>query len=341
LWRNGPIDRRRAELVRAEAQTTIAEAALQLQRLEASQQAIQRYWDWVAAGQQVAIARRWLNLARKRDADLATGIRTGALPALERQENERAIQQREGYLAQAERGLERSAIALSLFLRDEKGSPRLPSPAQLPPELPPARHLSEALVQADLTAVAALRPEPRQVEAQLEQARVDLALAENQLAPALDLSFQGSQDLGAGQVGRATPELEAGVLVDVPLIARTPRGKIAQSQAKVKGLEAKLRFAQDKARAGVKDAASAVVAATRRAVAAKGERDVAERLAVLEAERLRLGEGSLFIVNLREQAAADAAVREAIALGEHQRARVVYETSAGRIPTGDTPQQDG
>jgi hypothetical protein len=47
----------------------------------------------------------------------------------------------------------------------------------------------------------------------------------------------------------------------------------------------------------------------------------------------------MFIVNLREQAAAEAAVREAEALGEHQRARVSYETAAGRIPTRDASPQ--
>jgi outer membrane protein TolC len=331
LWRNGAIDRRRADLARAEAAVEAAGAQLRTQRLEAARQAVGRYWDWVTAGQRVAVARRWLTLAQRRDADLGAAVRAGALPALERQENERAVQQRVGYVAQVERGLEQAAIEVSLFWRDAAGSPRLPEPARLPTHLPPATPLPEAVLRADMAAAVGARPEPRRLEAVLTQARIELALAENQLAPAVDVSVLGSQDLGAGDPGRATPELEAGLSLEVPLLARTPRGRIAQASAAVAGLEAQLRFQRDRVQAEVRDAASAVAATARRAEAAGRERGVAERLAAAEAERLRLGEGSLFLVNLREQAAAEAGVREAEALGEHQRARALYEAAVGRL----------
>ncbi|MEB3196616.1 MAG: TolC family protein, partial [Candidatus Sericytochromatia bacterium] len=321
LWRNGPIDRRRADLLRAEAAVDVAQAQLRIQQLEAARQAAVRYWDWVAAGQRAAIARRWLQLAQRRDADLAAAVRAGALPALERQENERVVQQRLGQLAQAERGLEQAAIELSLFWRDEGGAPHLPEAARLPGVLPPAQAIASGALQADLTAALGLRPEPQRLQALLTQARVELTLAENQLAPAMDLSLAGSQDLGAGDPGRATPELEAGVSLEVPLIARTPRGRIAQAEAQVVGLEAQARFVRDRVQAEVRDAGSGVRAAVRRAEAARREREVSERLAQAEAERLRLGEGSMFQVNLREQVAAEAAVREVDALAEHQRAR--------------------
>ncbi|MEB3223326.1 MAG: TolC family protein [Candidatus Sericytochromatia bacterium] len=342
LWRNGAIDRRRADLARADAAVTAAEAQLRTQRLEAARQAAARYWDWVAAGQRVAVARRWLGLAQRRDADLGAAVRAGALPALERQENERAVQQRVGHLALVERGLEQAAIELSLFWRDAAGAPRLPEPGLLPGRLPPMAPLAEALLHADLASAPDVRPEPRRLEAALLQARIELALAENQLAPAVDVSVLGSQDLGAGDPGRATPELEAGLSLEVPLLARTPRGRIAQAGAAVAGLEAQLRFARDRVQAEVRDAASAVGATARRAEAAGRERAIAERLALAEAERLRLGEGSLFLVNLREQAAAEAAVREADALGEHQRARAQYEAAVGRLalPEGQPTREE-
>jgi outer membrane protein TolC len=153
------------------------------------------------------------------------------------------------------------------------------------------------------------------------------------------VSVLGSQDLGAGDPGRATPELEAGLSLEVPLLARTPRGRIAQATAKVAGLEAQLRFSRDRVQAEVRDTASAVAATARRVEAAGRERGVAERLALAELERLRLGEGSLFLVNLREQAAADAAVREVDALGEHQRARALYEAAVGRLALGASARE--
>ncbi|MEB3196617.1 MAG: hypothetical protein VKP62_05375, partial [Candidatus Sericytochromatia bacterium] len=56
-----------------------------------------------------------------------------------------------------------------------------------------------------------------------------------------------------------------------------------------------------------------------------------------EAERLRLGEGSMFQVNLREQVAAEAAVREVDALAEHQRARAAYQAAVGRYALPERP----
>ena len=332
LWRNGPIDRRRADVARAEALVLAAQAALKAQRLEASRQAAQRYWDWVTAGVRVGIARNWLALARRRDGDLAAAVRAGALPALEGQENGRTTQQRLGFLAAAERGLGQAAIELSLFWRGADGQPQLPTASRLPAGLEAAVALTTPRLQADLEQAVAFRPEPERLNATLSQARIELAFAENQLAPSVDLSLQGSQDLGLGDPARATPEVEAGVMLDVPLIARTPRGRIAQATAAVAGLEAQVRFARDRVRAEVRDAASAVAATIRRAQAARQERLVADRLASAEADRLRLGEGSLFLVNLREQAAAEAAVREADALGDHQRAWAAYEAAAGRSP---------
>ena len=52
-----------------------------------------------------------------------------------------------------------------------------------------------------------------------------------------------------------------------------------------------------------------------------------------EAERTRfeLGEGTFFMLNLREQATLDAALREALAQADYQRARAGYEYATGAL----------
>ena len=56
LGRNRAIDRRRANLQKAEAGADAAGAALEVATLDTLRGAVGRYWDWVGAGRRTAIA---------------------------------------------------------------------------------------------------------------------------------------------------------------------------------------------------------------------------------------------------------------------------------------------
>jgi outer membrane protein, heavy metal efflux system len=77
--------------------------------------------------------------------------------------------------------------------------------------------------------------------------------------------------------------------------------------------------------AEIRDAASAVRTAHDRANLATDEVKVALDLADAERERFRLGDSTLFTVNLREQAAVDAELREVNAVSDYLRAFTTYE----------------
>ena len=93
-----------------------------------------------------------------------------------------------------------------------------------------------------------------------------------------------------------------------------------------------LRFAEDRALAEVRDARSALVIARERAEVLAREVVVARTLAAAEMQRFLLGEGTLLIVNLREQTAAEAALRVVDALAEHHRAVASWRVATGARP---------
>lgn len=325
LLRDGPIDRRRANLSQAEARVTVAEATVEFRRLDSMRQAAIRYWEWVAAGRRRAIMQELLAIAKKRDKDIAETIRLGVVAPIEQQENERTVLQRQSQLVSAERALEQAAIELSLFLRDRNGVPLLPSDARLLGSLPEPQALDPENVAKDHGAALQRRPELRLVSAQLEQAMVELAWAKNQLSPALTLGVTGSRDVaGAGEM---PPGLEASVQLDIPLQTRLPRGRIAGSEATVAQIEQQRRLARDRVQTEIQDALSALEAARKRVQLSRREVAVALKLEAAERERFKLGESTLLIVNLREQATAEAAVREVDALADFQRAWVVYQVA--------------
>ena len=135
LWRDGPIDARRAALWRAEHGVVAAAEDRDARLLRVSLAATDAYVRWVAAGRRYAIARDLLRLAEERDGQIAARAAAGAIPPIEHLENRRAVLERRALLVAARRALEQRAIALSLYLRDDQGRPLQVSHARLPAEV--------------------------------------------------------------------------------------------------------------------------------------------------------------------------------------------------------------
>ena len=322
ILRNGSIDRRRATLARAELGQQLAGLSLDQQRLEIARLAAFRYWDWVAAGRRREIARSLLQLAKDRDAALGARARAGEVPIFDRQDNQRALAQREAFLVQAQRGVEQSAFELSLFLRDAQGQPVTPEDAQLPGAFPdPDPSLKE---RAQIDEALARRPEVQRLLTQKKQQEVELAYQKNQLLPALDLGLTYTQDLGTTPhpelepLGK--PELEVNALLEVPLLYRAPLGRIQGARAGLSRLDAQLQLARDRVAVDVRDGLSAMGAAMDRITFTQQEVAVSVLLEKGERTRFDLGDSTLLFVNLREQNAAEARLREIDSLADFHKA---------------------
>lgn len=317
LWRDGPIDARRASLWRAEHGVRAASEDRDARRLRIELAATDAYVRWVAAGRRYAIALELLRLAEQRDAQVAARAAAGAIPAIEHLENRRAVLERRAALITARRALEQRAIGLSLYLRDERGEPLAVSPDRIPAHV----EIDETIARSEDVDVALAiegRPELRRFAAQRRAAQVNVDLADNQLSPRVDLTVTGAVDVGgpgvsdplrAIEIQRALerPQLDAMLSVQVPLQFREARGRIDQARAELASLDADAELARDQVSLEVRDARSAVRAASE-AITLAAEAEVVA-LAVAEAERVRFENGatSLLIVNLREAAAAAAA----------------------------------
>ena len=113
--------------------------------------------------------------------------------------------------------------------------------------------------------------------------------------------------------------------------ASATAGKLLSAETKVTQLTQRERFARDQVEAEVQDAASAVRAAHIRAALLRDEVQVSLDLADAERERFRLGDSNLFTVNLREQAAVDAELRQVSAVSDYLRFLTVYDQVTARL----------
>lgn len=333
LLRDGPIDRRRANIQRTEIGVDVAGRSVDQLRIDAVRLGTFRYWDWVGAGRKVTLSQAWLDLAKVRDVGLARRVETGDLADMERQDNQRSILQRTAHLVSAQRALEQAAIELSMYLRADSGAAILPRPSQLPRQIPEPTAFDPArLAEAERIAVER-RPDLARLELQRQQAEVEERFATNQQRPAIDLVIMGAKDFGPGDPKQDKPALEAGVMIDIPVLNRTATGRANAASAQVRRIETQAKFLRDRVVADVRDAVSALVAAQERVKTLRAEVDMAQSLATQEARRLELGEGNVLLVNLREQAALDANLRYVDALVDWHKAMAAYRAATAAPST--------
>jgi len=330
LWRDRPIDKRRAAIAQANLARAAAEPAIQTQLLEIDRAAAMAFWSWVAAGQSLRIEQSLLRVTEERNAAIKRRVELGDLPGSEAVDNDRVVASRRLKVVAAERKLQESAIKLSLFLRSPEGQPLVPTPDVLPPEFPrPLAPRTDNLEFAIERAWSA-RPESRELALLRQSLTVDLRLAQNLTRPALDATVWGSKDVGAAasEKGDKTPyEMEGGLLAEVPLQRREARGKIRAVQAKLAQVNAKQRFTNDKIAAEVRDAHSAITLAYQRVRDAAANAVLARQMEAFERRRFELGDSNIFLVNQRETAAVEAGLAEVEALADYHRALAIFRTA--------------
>lgn len=338
LLRDGPIDRRRANIGKAESGQQIADSLIEQRKIELARAAALTYWDWTAARNKVKVYRRLLQEAQERDRQIAERVARGDLPDFDRIDNQRAVLQRQAQLLTAERGVKSSEFALSLFYRDHASEPqsveRFQSLERIPlPLFAPVHIHEDPVVEA-----ADARPEFKNIKAQSNQNKIELELARNQVLPRLDLRVFSYNDYGTGDPNREEPEVKAGLRIEIPLATRTQKGRIDYYEAREKKLRFTETFLRERIRADVQDALNALDIARSRVEVAASEVKASEELAQGELKRFNMGDSNLIFVNLREQNAADAQVREIEALQDYQKAFVTFEAILARIQKrqGDT-----
>lgn len=331
LLRNGPIDRRRANLTRAKLGVPVAKAGVLQARIEAARTGSFRYWEWVAAGQRLRVAERLLKLAEERDTATGDRVRRGDLARIDQVDNQRTVLNRKGAVIVATRALQAAAIELSIYLRDDRGEPLLPDASRLPAELPAPEAMPDEqapLYSAEDAATALKnRPELERLRLQREQFRVERDWARNQAWPALDLIAQVSQDFGPGNELRQQTVVEGGVSVDIPTLNRVARGRRQSAEAAMARLDALTRLAADRIQTEIADARSATFAAAQRVRIAQAEVRVSREVEEAERTRFDLGDSNILFINLREQATVEAALREIDARLDYHRARAAYRAA--------------
>lgn len=329
ILRGRTTDEERAKLWKTEQGIIAAKQGLVATTLDFQRSAANKYWDWIAASKKLDIAKTLLNRALDRNVAINTRVLRGDAPAVESTDNARAIVQREQQVVSAERALTSARLALSLYLRDDKGNPVIPASERVPEQFPEPTPIDARTLENDLSKAFTKRPEIKQYEAKRKQYEIERDLAKNDAYPTLNVTVAGSKQFGEGYPERQPAALEAGLLLDIPLRTRKADGRARAANARFIEYELELQYAKDKISVEVRDAAAGADAAAQRLELARRELALAKQLEVAERKRFDMGDSTLLFVNLREQTTFEAGTRELDTLLEHQKALAAYTAVIG------------
>lgn len=249
LLQGRAIDPQRVAVFQANLSESAAQPQVQAKILSVSLQAAQAYWQWVAAGGRFVAQGELLQLARERQSKFEVGEKAGKFAEIDLVFNRQLVAERNSKLLETEQKYRQASFKLSLFLRDELGTPLIANDNWLPEFFPVIESLPESDYNADLAAAIARRPEMALLNIESRRIQLDRRLAANQRLPTLNLISEASQDTGvAGSSIRDKSQFELmiGVLGEVPIQRRKAEGKILETSAKLAQMQQKMRLQQDK-----------------------------------------------------------------------------------------------
>ncbi len=331
IGRDQVIDANRATLWQAQLEQNRVEPFIEAQLIQAVREGAISYWKWIAASEMRHIQEDLLQLSLDRADFLTTQVKLGEKAEIDIVDNNRIILSRRSKLTDAKRKQQQAAIKLSLYLRDEVGEPLLLNSDFVNDSFGPVSQPNELEKPADVDIALSNRPELREIIIQRQQVSVAYRQAVNETRVDIDAGLFVGQDIGAATSSRdkSEAEIEATLMVSVPLERRKALGKVRQTRGKLAQLRAKTDFARNKITAEVQSARAALEAAAIRVKQNAEALALTERMQQAERRLYEEGQSTLFNLNLREKQLAEAAAELVASKLEYFAALSDYSASLG------------
>jgi outer membrane protein TolC len=311
LLRDSNIDPRRFALEDTRLATSQAQFDVMLVQLNAQQEALRSYWRWVAAGEEIRVFEELLEIAEARQIGLTREVNEGARARIALTENEQNLLIRRSLLEEAKRNFVIAANSLGFFLRGRDGQMIVPTREQLP-DITRLKAIPqiETMLAMPISEVISGRPELETFRIALERAANRVELRRNDLQPRLDAAVELATNLGNGVPPTSdTAGAALGVTFSVPLQRREARGRLQRAEAELRETELRRRRVADQLTTEVGNIIENLSANLKIATLADAEVKQATAMVQAERTRFRLGAGEFFLVNAREEAAANAQIK--------------------------------
>lgn len=300
LLRDRLIDKERNGLLTTRETIRMRQQDAAVIKIKVYQEAIKAYWQWVQAGLQVKTFKELQALAKKRQIAIVKQANQGDLPKLAISENLQQIVQRKQLVNQGEMIFEQAAINLSLYYRDQKGQPRVPVNAELPPDvLEQSENPAQGLLQLQQ------HPALKKLVNYSNIIKLKQNLAKNELLPNLDATAYTSKQNGSGGYPLLIPQAAMiGLSFKFPLFQREAKGKLISARSELQQIITERSFLFDQLKNELTNLFIGIKMYHHQVTLLNRELHLAKTVQNGEIKKFHEGDSTLFLVNQREQTTA-------------------------------------
>lgn len=329
LLRGWRVNQREATERQARIGEPLADAAFADIRLDTLYNAGFQYWNWVAASRRIKITQSLYQVAVERERQIAEEVKSGIRQGIDAFEAEVEVRRRQEALSKAEQEFQKEQFKLGLYLWNTEGKREMyPDAEQIPASTIDPVPYPIAQREKDRALAIERRPEIRSIRLARALLQVDQDVARNDLLPNVDVVVNPGLDTGSNAIGA---QMKVGIQFAVPLERRTAQGKLGEVRLKLEKLQQEEQLQRQQIEIEVETAFANVNQTYLRYRAAVQEVEAARALEKGERDRLALGEGTLFLVNQRERATAEAQIKVISIQAEHEQAVIAYRAATAQL----------
>jgi outer membrane protein TolC len=327
------IDRRRADLRKAQAFQDMAEAERMRLLNDVYFEALTDHLEWIAAYQRLSIARTAVEQAAVRLGGVRGSFRGGDRPAIDTLEALLQVQDRQMRLRDAEVQYRNATLILSNHLWDDVLQPLEIAPSVVPDTIDLRVTAPHANVDTLISRAMDEHPKLLELAGKLEQLDVEQRLRSEYLKPRLDLNYTFLANGGLVTNGPGTAwnpaDRQWGVGFSMPLFLRKERGDLTMAQLRRTESQLDIERERQQIRTTI-TRRNNELALTEEQVVLGGSM-VANYNQLLSGENRRFlaGESSLFLVNQREVALLDSQLKQVALVVNLRKAHFVLDKDAG------------
>lgn len=296
LLRDRLIDKERTNLLTSAQSILMKQQDAESVKIKIYQEAIKAYWQWVEAGLQLKTFKDLLQLAKKRQKAIEQQAKQGDLPKIAVSENLQQIIQREQLLNQGQMIFEQAGVNLSLYYRDKKGNPLIPTEYVLP-------SLNKASTSiAGINVPLAEHPGIKKLNNYANIMKLKRELARNELLPQLDAKAYTFKQYGTGGYPDLIPQAAmVGVSFKFPLFQRQAKGNLIQAQNELRQVTVEKKFLYEQLNNEFSNMLIGIKRSIQQVNLLKKELSLAQKVQYGETKKFYEGDSTLFLVNQREQ----------------------------------------
>jgi outer membrane protein, heavy metal efflux system len=300
LLRNLQTDEMRTDLLIAKLDKNIAKAELELKKNIYIHKGLSLYYKWLFSNQKVKIREDVLSIAESRQEMLEKKFSAGDIDRLKLTDNKRSIDKRKDELAKARLEQRDARTELALYYRDQTGLQKDLGIEKLP--------VDDIKPLSDQSFEQKLLPQLQIIENELKILDSRKNFYSQSKLPGLGIEVLGARELSPNDP-YDQDRLVIGVRFDYPLENRKAEGKTVSSEYKYLALKKQRDFLHDRLKREYEFSVEVVNTSKQRWSFTSEE--FKKTLVIAQAERTRWNQGAsdLYIVNLREQDAAEADIK--------------------------------